>query len=352
MFGAAKRTGFEPAAIGAGQSLSILEKAIDAAGATAQVIEIAGFSVIAVPAASGVRAAAQAAAKKGAKAKKKAGEALVARQRLLEAAHAAAPVLPVAPGAHCDTKSELEAFVVANSGLLRDALDEFGEMEQYQIIVDLPFETALARMKAGDGWDALQASGAAARTPAEKAAFGAGIAAAVAQLTATLGELATDALEPITSDLVELPKSDDTTSLNAAILIRRDGGDEIEAALEEIDAAWSGALKIRMIGPSPATSFASVLIERQDLKAAADALGVAPEAAPDEVDAAYRAIMRQTHPDRAGAEGHDRSAEVSAAAALMRRSAEARASMATAGLLSAAHAAPIARLYRDGGGAR
>ena len=51
---------------------------------------------------------------------------------------------------------------------------------------------------------------------------------------------------------------------------------------------------------------------------AAVVLGVAPDAAPDEVRAAYRRLIRTHHPDRAGRSSSDRAASITEAYRVLR----------------------------------
>ncbi|MEM9725560.1 MAG: hypothetical protein AAF909_08875, partial [Pseudomonadota bacterium] len=127
-------------------------------------------------------------------------------------------------------------------------------------------------------------------------------------------------------------------------------------------------LRIRLIGPGPATSFAAVTVDAPDPQAVAEAaaaLGVETAAEPEAVAAAYRAAMKTAHPDVAR-HAAQRAAEtapladprqLSAANALLKRVAAARASLRQAGFtaptgaLMAAAAPPLMRLRREGDGA-
>lgn len=269
------------------------------------------------------------------------------RQKRLEAAHAVAPLLPMAPGAEFKNDDAAKAFLSANSASLRDALERLGDCEQHQISIELPFAVVLERLRVSDLWDEIETAGKTARTAAEKRLFGARLAEEAAALGAGLGDTALRMLADAADDVERLPATDDVTVLNAVFLTARGGGGALEGVLEAIDAEWSGALKIRLVGPGPASSFGSVLVEEADVSAAASTLGVAPTASRDEVDAAYRALMRGAHPDRAGAGSAPKAAALSEATRLMRRSADAREQMAAAGFGGAA-TLPLARFYREG----
>ncbi len=284
------------------------------------------------------------------KARSKVARGVVERQKRLETAHAVAPLLPMAAGAEFKTEAAAKAFLTANAASLEDGLARLGDSEQHQITIDLPFNAALERVRAGEEWAEIEAAGRTASSASEKRAFVARLAEEAHAFAAALGETASRMLADVADDVERLPVDADTTVLNAVFLTKRGGGAALEGVLEAIDADWSGALKIKIVGPGPAASFGSVLVEKADLGAAAATLGVAPTATREEVDAAYRAAMRKAHPDHAGEGSTAAAAALAEATRLMRRSAEARRSIAAAGLSAAAGGLALARLYREGEG--
>lgn len=309
----------------------------------------------------------------GPAAKRALGAHLAKRQRLLEAAHAAAPILPGAPrvsearGPFAD-RAALERFLAANADLLRGALSEAGDREQHQVVVDLPDSEAMNRIKTGPAWGAISEAAIAGDTVTMVQR----LSAAAAALRRELAETTTARLEALAVDTARLPLGDETTAVNLVVLTPRGGGAAIEAALEAVDADWNERLKIQLIGPGPATSFASVMVEpcdRRQVAAAEAALGVSltdaggdvsgatdPSTAPKGGDRdgaavadAFRAAMKTAHPDIAGAEGAARTKTLVEANALMRRVTAARASLRAAGqAVDARGKLLLARLYREG----
>ncbi|MEL6317767.1 MAG: GvpL/GvpF family gas vesicle protein, partial [Pseudomonadota bacterium] len=255
-------------------------------------------------------------------------------QRALERLHAAAPLLPGAPGASFADAAEVETFLAANAGALGAGLAEFGALVQHQIVIDVSLELVLARVGArpeAAGAKALMAKG--DRAGAGKVLQALGEAEKVRLGRDFAARLATAAL-----DTARLPAGTPETVLNLAALSAADGADGLETALEEIDAAFDGALKIKLIGPTPAISFAAVAVETVDparARAAADRLGVAPGADEDTVRRAYRAAMKRAHPDLAAAGDAAAAGEearaLSEAHQLLRRVAQAQAEAGRAG---------------------
>lgn len=282
--------------------------------------------------------------------KKALGKALVEAQKGLEQLHAVGPVLPAAPGADFPDFASLQGFLAANAGTLTEGLAEFGDLEQHQLLVKAPTKAMLERLSRYPAWDAAQAAAA----DGDRAGAGRILQEAAEAERARLAARYTAELAGASTDCVRLPEPDDETILNLVALTGRRGDAPLEALLERFDADWSGALAIRMIGPAPAASFAAVAVERPDPMRIADAerrLGVRARDGVEAVRAAYRAAVKQVHPDVAGpdaaATAQAETQALTAAHALLRRVAEAQAALARAG--AAADAPPyLARLRREG----
>jgi hypothetical protein len=99
-------------------------------------------------------------------------------------------------------------------------------------------------------------------------------------LASVLADLLREAVEVHAADLHALPRAGDIVA-NLVILIDDRHQDLAEAAIASVDAIWPEGLRFRIVGPSPAVSFASVGVQRlgpADLSAARRLLGVAPGA--------------------------------------------------------------------------
>ncbi|MEL6977968.1 MAG: J domain-containing protein [Pseudomonadota bacterium] len=287
--------------------------------------------------------------------RKAVGRALVRRQADLEALHACAGVAPAAPGARFPDAESARRFLAANAAMLGAALSRFGGREQHQIVIDLPQEAALAAMKRRAEWPDLADALRAARAAAERRAAAARLAALAQAVREGLARSAEARLAAASLDRAQLPLAEETTALNIVALTDRGGAGALEAALEAIDAAWEGALRIKLIGPSPATSFGAILLDTPEPGAVAEAealLKLEAAAGPEAVQAAYRAAMKRAHPDVAGEAATALSRRISAANRLMKRVSTARAALLDAGWAAprGAGSPPLARLWREGDG--
>lgn len=283
--------------------------------------------------------------------RKTAGKALVARQKQLEALHAAMPILPAAPGAALRGADAPAQFLTANADLLAQGLARLGDCEQHQIVVALPTEPAMAAIRDRDDWPEIEATLRAADSKAEKFKAARKLATAADAVRSALHHRARAILSDLADDVALLPQGDESVAINAAVLTPRGAGASIEAALEALDAEWRGQLKIRLIGPAPASSFGAVLLETLDPAAvtrAATLLDVDAAAAPETVRAAYRAAMKQVHPDVSKADTTELSSRISAAGALLKRVASARAALRRADASALPGVPTLATLRREG----
>ncbi len=262
-------------------------------------------------------------------------EAMLARQRWLERLMAFGPLLPAATATPLDAV-EAPGFLVANSARLGEALRAVGGLRQYQVTVAWDPAAALRRFAGEREFAGLPAG-----------PFGRAHAAAAERLRQRLGQDFAAALARASADRLALPLDGAETLVNAAILADPDRLDELDRALEAIDAVWPEGLRVRLVGPLPPVSFAAVAVERPapaDLAAARGLLGVTAEGA-RALGRAFRARVAAAHPDR----GAGDAADLGALAAARDRIAavdRARQSLAAAGLAEAP--VLLARIRRDG----
>lgn len=191
---------------------------------------------------------------------------LVGQQRVLEALIGFGPVLPARPDAFIADEAEAHALLQAHGAVLEAQLASYGGTVQYQVTVEGSADVEDPR----------------------------------ALVTATLTRAS--------RDLIHLPLSETSMIANAVALIGRGEEELFEDALAEIDAAFDGQCRIRMIGPMPPVSFAAIDVAPFDDRAIEDAariLGVNPAASTDELRRAYLGLVSRCHPDRVGASGNE-----------------------------------------------
>ncbi|MEM9707972.1 MAG: GvpL/GvpF family gas vesicle protein [Pseudomonadota bacterium] len=191
-------------------------------------------------------------------------EGATLRQRQIEALMVCGTVLPALPGMTIEP-GRLPDLIAANAPLLTQLADELFEQAQFQVSVS---------------WE-----GGAPNDDGESR-----------QLTDTIEKT----LSPLVTDRIALPRIDRMV-WNNAILLPASDEVKLDRALAAIDAAWSDRLRIRVIGPSPALSFASLgvrPIRRAEIAAAKAALDVSNSDDPQAIHAARQAKLRIAPPEQ------------------------------------------------------
>lgn len=178
------------------------------------------------------------------------------RQAWLEALIPSGPVLPVRPGTALD-----RAGLAAHAGVFRSWLDRLENRVQLQLSVTWDHgaapdhflaEPELADAAAGDGLD---------------------------RLARRLGAAMQAELAGLERDAIALPLAETGMLLNRVVLIDAGAEPALEAAVARMDAIWPEGLRLRLVGPSPAVSFALLglrALPLSRLAAAAETLGLAP----------------------------------------------------------------------------
>lgn len=102
-------------------------------------------------------------------------------------------------------------------------------------------------------------------------------------------------------NIVVNPTRDDSTVLNAAVLIDRAEEAEFDHILDQLDRCYDSRINFRRVGPLPPYSFATAeikTVEASRLDAARRLLGLGESASLAEIKGAYRRLLQEVHPDR------------------------------------------------------
>ncbi|RDC73192.1 hypothetical protein DLJ49_08790 [Rhodovulum sp. 12E13] len=187
------------------------------------------------------------------------------RQKRLEALAPLGTVVPAAPGTL--PPDDLSTFARANAPALAAAVERLCGRAQFQVVVAWDARRAARRFAA-----APELSGLPRRPPRGARA------AAVAALARRLGDEIASRLAATATDAIRLPDTEGGLA-NLVLLVDHAERVALEATLEEVDALWKEGLRIRLVGPSPALSFARAQLETvgtDDLADAARRLGADP----------------------------------------------------------------------------
>jgi hypothetical protein len=139
-------------------------------------------------------------------------------------------------------------------------------------------------------------------------------------LRAELAAKADGFIRPLVMDLQQLPLSGPEDVANLVTLCPRRDEAAIDAALEALDGATDGRLRIRHLGPLPPCSFAAVDVVpvKADRLATARRLLRVGDGQPATLRSAYHAAMRGAHPDLVGSSGTEESQALTGAFRLLK----------------------------------
>lgn len=182
-------------------------------------------------------------------------------------------ILPALPGQRLTQQEAAEALRV-NSGDLDEKLTGLRGLVQLQIT--LSFDTAQARERFRGAKD------------------GPPLGCDDATLRRYWRDRLDAVLSPLSVDIVGLPIDGDMAA-NLVALLRREDLESMERAIVRFDELWPEGFAFRMIGPSPAVSFASIgfrRIGRAELRAARQLLGVGPTSDRREIRRALKESLR------------------------------------------------------------
>lgn len=169
----------------------------------------------------------------------------VERQENLEQLMKTATVLPVLPGTAV-TQDAVGPLIRANLPALETVARDLEGLVQFQLSISWDIQAARQHFDCHDD----------------------------AHLERIKDDLAAEAiriLAPLCSRLQELPREDQMIS-NYALLLPVHQEPDLDACAEQIDAIWTDGLKIRLVGPSPAVSFASLGFRKITARACSAAL--------------------------------------------------------------------------------
>ena len=212
-------------------------------------------------------------------------EAALVRQRRLEGLPTDRAMLPCAPRTPVPTRPG--DLAIANADILASGFGRVRGRQQYQIVVTAT-EPGIARD---------------------------GLAPAVQRAAAL-------ALLPLADDTISHPVDADTL-LNVTLLMDGARAPHLDGALEQIDAIRPDGLRVRLIGPGPAVSFALArltLVPLTACRAAAAMLGATDDAPPalESLRGLRRAALKRAGmPDRTGRHDGPAPSDIEAAVALL-----------------------------------
>ena len=220
---------------------------------------------------------------------------LKAYQRVLETAMVFAPVLPAKFETVMTSEARVRACLASCASDLRDPLEHYGPLIQFEILVSWSVIDAISRLR-DEGIIGLRFAENADRD--ESAALA--LRSAVEGHRRALTERIRTILSGVALDVIETARIEEDIVANFTILVRRADEFALDSALERLDKETGGHLHIRCIGPLPSCSFAAVEVGGlvyEDVAAARRRLDIGDTVSPQELKRAYHKAIKALHPD-------------------------------------------------------
>lgn len=225
---------------------------------------------------------------------------LLASQKVMERLLAHGPVLPVALGTVVEDDDRLRHLLEHGAGTLNAAFDALEGGFEMDLSVRWSLDAVVARCLAGLRPELLAAAEG-GDGPARQA-LGAVLDGLVAAERRQTRQRLVERLRGVARDMVVTEPAEPEGVAGLALLVERGAEPALDAVLETLDTEFGGQLTFRLVGPLAPYSFASVQVHLAPAAAVRHAravLGVAADAAPEAVKAAYRLALREVHPDLA-----------------------------------------------------
>ncbi len=222
------------------------------------------------------------------------------------------PTLPVKFGTILPDEAAVTRLLMRGEGVLAPRLAELAEHVQIELIVSWSLDDVLGEVAQEDAVIRLKAEVAA--QPAEagndaRIALGKFVKELIDRRREAYRNRIMAALRPIAADMVENALMDDRMVANVALLLPEPASEAFDRQLAELDEEFGGRLNFRSVGPLPPSSFATVEVTLQSYEVvdhARRALRLGDRAKLVEIKAAYRRLIRQSHPDVSAATPIDR----------------------------------------------
>ncbi len=213
------------------------------------------------------------------------------------------PTLPVKFGTILPDEAAVTRLLMRGEAVLAPRLAELAGHVQIELIVSWSLEDVFSEVAQEDAVVRLKADVAA--QPADAAssariALGKLVKESIDRKREAYRSRIVAALRPIAADMVENALMDDRMVANVALLLPERASEAFDRQLAELDEEFGGRLNFRSVGPLPPSSFATVEVTLQSYEVvdhARRALRLGDKAKLIDIKAAYRRLIRQSHPD-------------------------------------------------------
>jgi len=242
-------------------------------------------------------------------AKEKTIKGLVTHQFVLEKVMTGATILPVKFGTQMETEQEVMPFLEKDYALLSEELRKMEGKIELDVVAQWELPKVMSavyrdnpHIQSKQRQFAQQGGRVAVE---EKVSLGQLVAQALATRKASSIDLIMRTLKEQAQDLCLHDVANDEMILNAAFLLEKQREGAFHDAVTLLDQKLEDTVNFRVVGPLPAYSFSTILLEKIDRRSfeeAREALGLHGEITAKTVREAYRRLAQKSHPDTGGGE--------------------------------------------------
>jgi len=188
---------------------------------------------------------------------------MLAYQQIQEALLTQTPsILPMRFGTIAtETKQDVQALLAAHHDQLRERLTYLTGRQEFSLKVSWTMERLLARVRANN--PELVAAAAPTDINAQ-INLGQLVEQGIAAVHTETRTALLDALNPYCVEIQEMDAKQETTSLDAALLIDADKRFLMDSVIETCDDDFDGVLLFKIVGPLPPYSFVNIAINLND----------------------------------------------------------------------------------------
>lgn len=254
---------------------------------------------------------------------------LVTHQFVLEKVMASFTVLPVKFGTQVETEQEVTQYLEEGYDLLSEQLRKMAGNIELDVVAQWELHRIMAAVYRDNPHiqnKQLQLARQGGRVAVEeKVSLGQAVALALATRKASSTELIVQTLKEQAVDLCLHDVANDEMILNAGFLLEKQREESFHDAVALLDQKLEDTVNFRVVGPLPAYSFSTILLEKIDTRSfeeARETLGLHGEITTKSVRDAYRHLAQKSHPDTGGTENIQDFSRLHAAYRTLKRVAE------------------------------
>ncbi len=245
---------------------------------------------------------------------------LVTHQFVLEKVMQMFTVIPVKFGTMVETDDEVTRFLSKGYPLLSAELSKQAAKIELDVVANWELSNILPTIyrhneQVQKKQSAIAQQGKAVSV-AERVELGKLIEQALTTTKAEYQQLITQTLQEITLEICLHDMADEHMIFNGAFLLEKKNAQRFNQLIDDLDRKLENTINFRIVGPLPAYSFATIVLEQIDpaqVEKAREILGLPGQLTSKNVRDAYHQLAQKYHPDKSSSEESAQFPQINAA---------------------------------------